>query len=57
MHSRKDHLPEWKLAQFDGNPWRYVQGCTGISGAVAVFKSLSFNDDLKNFNLLSEAVS
>ena len=20
MHSRKDHLPEWKLAQFDGNP-------------------------------------
>ena len=20
MHSRKDHLPEWKLVQFDGNP-------------------------------------
>ena len=20
MHSRNDHLPEWKLAQFDGNP-------------------------------------
>ena len=20
MHSRKDHLPEWKLTQFDGNP-------------------------------------
>ena len=20
MHSRKDHLPEWKLSQFDGNP-------------------------------------
>ena len=20
MHSRKDHLTEWKLAQFDGNP-------------------------------------
>ena len=23
MHSRKDHLPEWKLAQFDGNPFNW----------------------------------
>ena len=23
MHSRKDHLPEWKLTQFDGNPFNW----------------------------------
>ena len=143
MHSSKDHLPEWKLAQFDGNPFNwhewYVQfksavdsavltddtkltylktlvtgkAKTGfaefsysgvmykdalatlqrkfgqphaivgahldklntfpplkmhnwenvisfssaISGLVAVFKSLSFNDDLKSVNLLKQAVS
>ena len=30
--------------------------CT-VSGLVAVFKSLSFNDDLKSVNLLNQAVS
>ena len=143
MHSRKDHLPEWKLTQFDRNPlnwheWfgqfiltvdsaifsddekltyqkmlvvgkaksaiaeysnsgvlykyalatlqrkfgqpRAVVGAhvdklrilpplkmhisesligfsSTISGLVAVFKYLSFNDDLKNVNLLNQAVS
>ena len=142
-HSRKDHLPEWKLTQFDGKPlnwhewfgqlkstvdsavltddtkltylktlitgkaktataefsysvvmykdalaswqWKFVQAhaivgahlgklntfpplkmhnsekvisfSSAISGLVAVFKSLSFNDDLKNVNLLNQAVS
>ena len=145
MHNRKDHLPEWKLAQFDGNPlnvklarmvWSFkstvdsaalnddtkltyikklvtgkaktaiaefsysgvmykdalatlqrkfgqpnaifgahldklntfpplkmhnlenkISFSSAISGLVAVFKSLSFNDDLKSVNLLSQAVS
>ena len=143
MHSRKDHLPEWKLTQFDGNPlnWHECFGqftstvdsailsddekltylktlvvgkaksaiaeysysgvlykdalatlqrkfrqphavvgahldklsnfpplkihnsenvigfSSAISGLVAVFKSLSFNDDLKSVNLLNQAVS
>ena len=143
MHSRKDHLPEWKLTQFDGNPLNWhewfgqfistvdsailsddekltylktlvvgkaksaiaeysysgvlykdalatlqrkigqpdaVVGAhldklsnfpplkmhnsenvigfsSAISGLVAVFKSLSFNDDLKSVNLLNQAVS
>ena len=143
MHSRKDHLPEWKLTQFDGNPLNWhewfgqfistvdsailsddekltylktlvvgkaksaiaeysysgvlykdalatlqrkfgqphaVVGAhldklsnfpplkmhnseniigfsSTISGLVAVFKSLSFNDDLKSVNLLNQAVS
>ena len=143
MHSRKDHLPEWKLIQFDGNPHNWhewfgqfkstvdsailskdekltylktlvvgkakaaiaeysysgvlyedalatlqrkfgqahaVVGAhldelsnflplkmhnsenvigfsSAISGLVAVFKSLSFNDDLKSVNLLNQAVS
>ena len=142
-HSRKDHLPEWKLTQFDGNPlnwhewfgqfistinsailsddekltylktlvvdkaksaiaeysysgvlckdalatlqrkFRQPHAVVGahlhilsnfpplkmhnsesvigfsstISGLVAVFKSLSFNDDLKSVNLLNQAVS
>ena len=30
---------------------------SAISGLVAVFKSLSFNDDLKSVNLLNQAVS
>ena len=25
MHSRKDHLPEWKLAQFEGNPLNWLE--------------------------------
>ena len=25
MHSRKDHLPEWKLTQFDGNPLNWYE--------------------------------
>ena len=25
MHSRKDHPPEWKLAQFDGNPLNLLE--------------------------------
>ena len=135
MHIRKNHLPEWKLAQFDGNPlnwhewfgqfkatvdsavltddtklthlktlvtgkakpqfrnlvivalstWKFGQPhaivgahldklntfpplkmhnsenvisfSSAISGLVAVFKSLSFNDDLKSVNLLNQAVS
>ena len=143
MHSRKDHLPEWKLAHFDGNElnwhewfgqfkstvdsavltddtkltylkntlhsesktaiaefsysglmykdalvtlqWKFGQPhaivgahldklntfpsfkmhnsenvisfSTAISGLVSVFKSLSFNDDLKSVNLLNQAVS
>ena len=143
MHRRKDHLPEWKLAQFDGNPlnwheWldqfkstvdsavltddkklkylkplvtgkaktaiaefsyigvmykdtlatlqrkfgqphaivgahldklnifpplkmhnleKVISFSSAISGLVAVFKSLSFNDDLKSVNLLNQAVS
>ena len=143
MHSRKDHLPEWKLAQFDGNPLNWhewfgqfkstvdsavltddtkltylktlvtgkaktaiaefsysgvmykdalstlqrkfgqphaivgahldklntfpplkmhnsenvISFSSAISGLVAVFKSLSFNDDLKSVNLLNQAVS
>ena len=143
MHSRKDHLPEWKLTQFDGNPLNWhewfgqfistvdsallsddekltylktlvvgkaksaiaeysysgvlykdalatlqikfgqlhaVVGAhldklsnfpplkmhnsenvigfsSAVSGLVAVFKSLSFNDDLKSVNLLNQAVS
>ena len=143
MHNRKDHLPEWKLTQFDGNPpnWHEWFGqfistvdsailsdnekltylktlvvgkakspiaeysysgvlckdalatlqrkfgqphavigahldklsifpplkmhnsenvigfSSAISGLVAVFKSLSFNDDLKSANLLNQAVS
>ena len=143
MHSSKDHLPEWKLAQFDGNPlnWHEWFGqfkstvdsavltddtkltylkttytgkaktaiaefsysgvmykdalatfqrkfgqphaivgahldklntfpplkmhnsenvtsfSTAISGLLAVFKSLLFNDDLKSVNLLNQAVS
>ena len=143
MHSSKDHLPEWKLAQFDGNPLKWhewfgqfkstvdsavltddtkltylktlvtckaktanaefsysdvmykdalatlqrkfgqrqaiagarldrlntfpplkthksesvISFTSAISGLVAVFKSLSFNDDLKSVNLLSQAVS
>ena len=143
MHSRKDHLPELKLTQFDGNPLNWhewfgqfistvdsailsddekltylktlvvgkaksaiaessysgvlykdalatlqrkfgqphaVVGAhldklknlpplkmhnsenvigfsSAISGLVAVFKSLSFNDDLKSVNLLNQAVS
>ena len=143
MHSQKEHLPEWKLTQFDGNPlncfgWfgqfkstvdsailsdvekltylktlvvdkaksaiaeysysgvlykdalatlqrkfgqphavvgahldklsnfpslkmhnseKVVGFSSAISGLVAVFKSLSFNDDLKSVNLLSQAVS
>ena len=143
MHSRKDHVPEWKLAQIDGNPLNWhewlgqfkstvdsavltvdtkltylktlvtgkaktaiaefsysgvmykdalatlqrkfgqphaivgahldklntfpplkmqnseivVSFSSAISGLVAVFKSLSFNDDLKSVNLLNQAVS
>ena len=143
MHSRKDHLPEWTLAQFDGNPlnWHewfgqfkstvdsavltddtkltylktlvtgkaktataefsysgvmykdalatsqrkfgqphaifgahldklntfsplkmhnsenFISFYSALSGLVAVFKSLSFNDDLKSVNLLNQAVS
>ena len=143
MHSRKDHLPEWKLAQFDGNPLHWhewfgqfrstvdsavltnytkltflktlvtgkaktaiaefsysgvmykdalatlqrkfgqphtivgehldklktspplkmhnsenvISFSSAISGLLAVFKSLSFNDDLKSVNLLNQAVS
>ena len=136
MHCRKDHLPEWKLAQFDGNPLNWhewfgqfkstvdsavltddtkltylktlaiaefsysgvmykdalatlqrkfgqphaivgahldklntfpplkmhnsenvISFSSAISGLVAVFKSLSFNDDLKSVNLLNQAVS
>ena len=143
MHSRKDHLPEWKLTQFDDNPliWHECYGqfkstvgsailsdeekptylktlvvgkaksaiaeysysrvlykdalathqikfgqplavvrahldklsifpplkmhdsenvigfSSTISGLAAVFKSLSFNDDLKSVNLLNQAVS
>ena len=143
MHSRKDHLPEWKLAQLDGNPLNWhewfgqlkstvdsavltddtkltylktlvtgeaktataefsfegvmfkdalaalqrnlrqphanvgahldklntflplkmhnsenvISFSSAISGLVAVFKSMSFNDDLKSVNLLNQAVS
>ena len=143
MHSQKDHLPEWKLTQFDGNPLNWhewfgqfistvdsailsddekltylktlvmgkaksaiaeysysgvlykdalatlqrkfgqphavvgahldklsnfpplkmhnsenVMGFSStISGLVAVFESLSFNDDLKSVNLLNQTVS
>ena len=142
MHSRKDHLLEWKLTQLDGNPFNWhdwfgqfistvdsailrddekltylktlvgkaksaiaeysyrgvlyngalatlqrkfgqrhavvgahldklsnfpplkthnSENVTGfsstISGLFAVFKSLSFNDDLKSVNLLNQAVS
>ena len=143
MHSRKDHLPEWKLTQFDGNPLNWHEGfgqfistvdsamlsdyekltylktvvmgkaksaiaeysysgvlykdalatlqrkfgqphavagahldklssfpplkmhnsenvigfSSTVSGLVAVFKSLSYNDDLKSVNLLNQAVS
>ena len=143
MHSRKDHLPEWKLAQLDGNSLNWhewfgqfkftvdsavltddtkltylktlvtgeaktaiaqfsfggdmykdalaalqqkfrqphaivgahldklntfpplkmhnsenvISFSSAISGRVAVFKSLSFNDDLKSVNLLNQAVS
>ena len=38
MHSRKDHLPEWKIAQFDGNPlnWheRFGQFKSTVGSAV-----------------------
>ena len=143
MHSRKDHLPEWKLTRFDGNPLNWhewlrqfistvdsaiisddekltylktlvvgksksaiaeysysgmlykdalatlqrkfgqphavvgahldklsnfpplklhnsenvISFSSTISGLVAVFKSLSFNDDLKSVDLLNQAVS
>ena len=143
MQSRKDHLPEWKLTQFDGNPLNWLEWfgqfistvdsailsddekltylkklvvgkaksaiavysysgvlhkdalatlkrkfgqshavvvdhlgklsnfpplkkhnsenvigfSSTISGLVAVFKSLSFNHDLKSVNLLNQAVS
>ena len=143
MHTRKDHFPEWKLAQFDGNPLNWhecfgqfkstvdsvvlisdmkltylkilvtdksktaiaefsyrgviykdalatlqrkfgqphaivgahldklntfpplkihssenvVSFASAISGLVAVFNSLPFNDDLKSVNLLNQAVS
>ena len=143
MHSRKDHLAEWKIAQFDGNPLNWhkwfgqfkstfdsaaltddtkltylktlvtgkaktaiaefsysgvmyedalailqrkfgkphaivgarldklstfpplkmhssenvISFSSAISGLVVVFKSLSFNDDLKSFNLLNQAAS
>ena len=34
-----------------------IRFSSAISGLVAVFKSLSFNDDLKSVNMLNQAVS
>ena len=39
------------------NSENFISFSSAISGFVAVFKSLSFNDDLKSVNLLSQAVS
>ena len=36
---------------------KVISFSSAISGLVAVFKSLSFNDDLKSVNLLNQAVS
>ena len=39
------------------NSKNVISFSSAISGLVAVFKSLSFNDDLKSVNLLNQAVS
>ena len=39
------------------NSENVISFSSAISGLVATFKSLSFNDDLKSVNLLSQAVS
>ena len=39
------------------NPENLIGFSSAISGLVAVFKSLSFNDDLKSVNLLKQAIS
>ena len=39
------------------NSENVISFSSAISGLVAVFKSLSFNDDLKSVNMLSQAVS
>ena len=39
------------------NSENVINFSSAISGLVAVFKSLSFNDDLKSVNLLNQAVS
>ena len=39
------------------NSENVISFSSAISGLVAVFKSLSFNDDLKSVNLLNQAVS
>ena len=39
------------------NSENVIDFSSAISGLVAVFKSLSFNDDLKSFNMLNQAVS
>ena len=44
MHSRKDHLPEWKLAQFDGNPLKWHEGFGQFKSTV---DSTVLTDDTK----------
>ena len=39
------------------NSENVISFSSAISGLVPVFKSLSFNDDLKSVNLLNQAVS
>ena len=38
------------------NSENVISFSSAVSGLVAVFKSLSFNDDLKSVNLLNQAV-
>ena len=44
MHSRKDQFPEWKLAQFDGNPLNWHEWFGQFKSTV---DSAALTDDLK----------
>ena len=44
MHSRKDHLPEWNLAQFDGNSLNWHEWFGQFKSAV---DSAVLTDDTK----------
>ena len=44
MHSRKDHLPEWKLTQFDDNPLNWHEW---FGQLISTVDSAMFSDDEK----------
>ena len=48
MHSREDHLPEWKLTQFDGDPLNLLEWFGQFKPTV---DSVVIKDDEKLTNL------